>query len=195
MNTNSVENLIQEELLQLALDASRNGNVHAAIAYFEKAISREDTTAVAHYLLGAEYAQIQKYDAAVAQMGAAIALDPSLNIARFQLGLLWITQGNGANAQLILAPLEEVPADNPLHHFGKGLIYLTQDQFPECVQHLKQGIELNTENLPLNNDMQRILDEIAKMDAHSTAVETQKEAEESDAQHIFLSAYTDKNGH
>lgn len=181
----------QNELLSLALDASRNNNAGEAMSYLKEAVSREDATPVAHYLLGAEYAQIQMYDRAISHMEAAIAIDPALDIARFQLGLLWLTSGHGENAELVLSPLQLAPENNPLHHFGKGLIHLIHDQFPECVQSLNQGIELNSENLALNNDMNRILDEIKKLESNAPSADAQQEESDNpDAQHVFLSAYT-----
>lgn len=185
------ENLEQVELLSLALDASRNNNTGEAMTYLKEAVSREDATAVAHYLLGAEYAQIQMYDRAISHMEAAIAIDPALEIARFQLGLLWLTSGHGENAESVLSPLQLAPEHNALHHFGKGLIHLIHDQFPECIQSLNHGIELNTENVALNNDMNRILEEIKKMETNTpSANPQQEEADNPDAKHVFLSAYT-----
>jgi tetratricopeptide (TPR) repeat protein len=190
------KNFDQAELLQLALDASRNNNAGAAISYLKEAVSREDATATAHYLLGGEYAQIQMYERAIEQMEAAIALTPSLDIARFQLGLLWLTSGNGENAQTVLAPLQEIPEDNALHYFGKGLIHLIHDQFSDCVQCLNKGIELNTDNIPLSGDMNRILEEIAKMDLENTEKqEKEADAENSDSQHVLLSAYSGRIKH
>jgi tetratricopeptide (TPR) repeat protein len=193
MNTTKFD---QIELLQLALDAGRNNNAGAAMLYLKEAVSREDATATAHYLLGAEYAQIQMYEQAIEQMEAAIALDASLNIARFQLGLLWLSSGYGENAQTVLSPLQEVSEDNALYHFGKGLIFLLHDQFADCVQSLNRGIELNIDNTALNEDMSRILGEIAKMDLQNIEKQTEEvNSENPDSQHVLLSAYSDNIKH
>jgi tetratricopeptide (TPR) repeat protein len=180
----------QTELIQLALDAGRNNNAGAALGYLKEAVARSDATATAHYLLGAEYAQIQMIDRAISQMEAAIALDPSLEAARFQLGLLWLTSGDGVHAEEVLSPLQE-RQDNALHRFGEGLIHLIHDRFADCVRCLRAGIEMNTDNEPLNVDMRRILG------ALSTGLKNMSESGEAPPapgdtpyQHLFISAYT-----
>jgi tetratricopeptide (TPR) repeat protein len=180
----------QTELLQLALDAGRNNNAGAALAYLKDAVARSDATALAHYLLGAEYAQLQMIDRAISQMEAAIALDPSLEIARFQLGLLWLTSGNGIRAEEILVPLQE-RRDNALHWFGEGLIHLIHDRFAECVRCLTAGIEMNADNEPLNIDMRKMLKALsADFRKMPGTRETPAAAEQAPSQHVFLSAYT-----
>jgi tetratricopeptide (TPR) repeat protein len=196
MTTTTLSLLDQTELLQLAVGASGAGDAGAAIGYLKEAVSRVDCGAFAHYLLGAEYAQIKLYDRAAGEMEAALALDPALSIARLQLGLLWLSGGGAAQATTVLAPLAELPVGDALHQFGAGLGYLMKDQFDDAVRYLEAGIALNTANGALNTDMQRIVDEVARLraDGQLQPADPAAQAEEG-AHHVLLSAYTGNTSH
>jgi tetratricopeptide (TPR) repeat protein len=167
------------ELKQLAMEAASANDMGAAIAYLKELTSRPDADGVSHFLLGAYYAQIKLYDRATNEMESALALDPGLSIARFQLGLLWLTGGFADKALTVFAPLDELPETDCLRSFGAGLRHLAQDNFDEAKACLKKGIELNTTNPLLNVDMQSMVDGIDKALA---ANETQGAAEKQPAE-------------
>ena len=187
MRTSPFTTLAPAELIHLALNASRNNDSGMSISYLKEAVSRPDATGTAHFVLGAEYAQIKMYDRAVAEMEAAVALDPAMSIARFQLGLLWLSSGVADRALETLGPLQDLGQQNALTHFGRGLIHLMRDEFTEAMHCLTKGIELNTENPALNDDMQRIMDEVNRLPPDSLQNKGTAAAPE---HHIFLSAYT-----
>ncbi len=199
MTMTSLSMLDQAELLQLALNASAAGDSGSAISYLKEATARPDATAPSHYILGAEYAQIKMYDRAVAEMEAALAIDHGLSIARFQLGLLWLTMGNAERSTNVLTPLNELGDQHPLCLFSRGLIHLMRDEFADVLQCLQKGIAigLNTdiENQALNRDMQKIIHQVELLSANSGTANMKNEednsaAEEGDSQHILLSVYT-----
>jgi len=115
---------------------------------------------VLRYLLAAEMAHLQDYDGAVLEFSAAIALDPSLHIARLQLGLLQLTLARPDQTLAALAPLEGLADGEPLKHFKRGLEALIHDEFTACLQSLQRGIELNTANPALNRDMTLIIERV-----------------------------------
>lgn len=192
--------LDQDELLQLAKNASGADDSATALAYLKEAVSRADATGAAHYLLGAEYAQIGMYERAVNEMESALALDPALTTARLQLGLLWIGGGAVDRADSVLAPLAELAADDPLRHFGAGLQRLIKNQLDDAAARLEQGIALNGSNAALNKDMRKIIDEIARVRAGGAPQPAAAQAPSAapaaeDTQHILLSAYTGNTTH
>ncbi|MFJ1472386.1 tetratricopeptide repeat protein [Massilia orientalis] len=189
--------LDQAELLQLAKNASDGDDSAAAIAYLKEAVSRTDATGAAHYLLGAEYAQIGMYERAVGEMESALALDPALATARLQLGLLWLGGGTVDRAESVLAPLAELPPDDAHRHFGAGLILLIKNRLDDAAARLEQGIALNRSNAPLNNDMRKIIDEISRVQAGAAPVvhAAAGALAADDTQHILLSAYTGNTTH
>lgn len=190
MNAASLSLLDQEELVRLALDSSKNNDSGSTLIYLKEAISRPDALAVAHYLLGAEYAQLQMYDRAVMAMEAAIGIDPALAIARFQLGLLLLTCAEPERASSVLEGLEALGEGDALYQFGRGLIHMIRDEFPDALIHLQKGIELNSANPPLNGDMQRIIDEIHKLPPEKLQGSSLATgAVVPGGQHLFLAAY------
>lgn len=174
-----------EELLHLAMQSSRTGKHEEAIVLLKRALLERPDFAPAWYLLGTEHAQIGLYDRAKAEIGKALEIDPGLNAARFQLGLLFLTSGEAGPALDALAPLSASTDHEPFSSFAKGLEFLVRDEFSECRNALKRGIALNKTNEPLNDDMRKILDAIAdKADA------TPAHSDEGPAErNLWLSAY------
>lgn len=118
-----------------------------------------------HFLHGSMLATGKQYEAAREAMARAVQLAPYFWIARFQLGLLELSSGLPAESAQTLAPLGDLAADNPLRLFAAGLIALMQDDFTGAVGNLRQGIGRNTENAPLNKDMQMLIDRIEELGA------------------------------
>jgi tetratricopeptide (TPR) repeat protein len=195
MNHSPYALLDQNELLQLAINASQADNGGAAIAYLKEAVGRADANAIAHYLLGAEYAQIQMYERAIDEMEAALALDPALITARLQLGLLQLGQNAAERALAVFAPLQELDPAHPFALFGRGLSLLAGDQLAAASACLQDGIVANNINPALNGDMQKIVDEIAATLAKNAAAGAPVEDAEPADRHIFLSAYTGNTSH
>jgi tetratricopeptide (TPR) repeat protein len=194
MTIGTLAMLDQAELLQLALNASAANDSGTTIAYLKEAVSRPDGTALAHYILGAEYAQIKMYDRAIGEMEAALAMDPALAIARLQLGLLWLGADNNARANETLAPLSELPAGESLRFFGAGLQQLIRAELVDALRSLGEGVACNQTNPALNADIERIMREIEKHTAGGASAAGQTVAapqvEAMAGQHILLSAYT-----
>jgi tetratricopeptide (TPR) repeat protein len=112
------------------------------------------------YLLGAELAQQRRYDEAVLELSAAVALNPLLHMARLQLGLLHLTMAQPQHATAVLAPLESLEDDAALKHFKRGLEALMVDDFQSSIDSLERGMELNRDNVPLNADMRMLVGRI-----------------------------------
>lgn len=202
MTISTFAGLDQAELFQLGMNAIDKGETGAALSYLKEAVARPDATALSHFVLAAEYAQIAMYDRAVVEMEAALALDPGLAIARFQLGQLWLTIGDYDRADLAWAPLAELPATDFLNRFGAGLRHLVRREFDDSRRCLLEGIALNDANVPLNEDMQRLLDHaegLAPAGESAAAAQTpaavhaaplSEPASEHAANHLLISAYT-----
>lgn len=189
MSTTPLSLLDQTELLQLALTADRDKDAGAALAYLKEAGGRADAGAPVLLLLGAQYAALQLTDRAIASMEAALAADPHMAIARLQLGLLHLTNGNGAGVIETLLPLDDLGDGDALRHFGSGLRSMVDNDPLATRQHLARGIALNKENPALNADMQRIIDGISNAPSESQPAAATP-ATSDNGQHVMLSAYT-----
>jgi tetratricopeptide (TPR) repeat protein len=177
--------LDSEELLHLALHAVKQQQHSEAITLLKRALLQTPQQGRLHYLLGAEYAQIGLYERAIAAMTEAITLDSSLHLAIFQLGLLHLTQGQPELAAKVWLPLEELDAQAPLRLFSLGLQHLAKDEFIACKEKLLQGIQLNQSIPELNQDMQRILDQLPEPHTHPLSGDTGQK------QSVFIQAYAD----
>lgn len=123
----------------------------------ERAVRADPDSAELRHLLAAEYAQAGQFESAKAEFFHAITLNPDAHVARFQLGLLLLTAGDTTAALRVWGPLDSLPDGTPLKHFKRGIEALSRNDGRACEQHLIAGIAANSDNLPLNDDMRRIL--------------------------------------
>jgi tetratricopeptide (TPR) repeat protein len=163
-----------EELFHLAVHATNDGRTDNAITYLKQAIALEDDNPWTHYLLGAQYAELQMYGRAIESMEKSIALDSSISIAAFQLGMLYGVTDQVDEAKRVWELLEELDNDDAIKLFKNGMLALIADDFVNAESNLARGIERNTTNPALNKDMQRVLDNLrsAQDDAGDTPAST-----------------------
>lgn len=185
---NTESKLNTEELLHLALDASKKGQTESSIEYLKRAIELSPEDGRIHYMLAAEHAQIGMFNEAAQEMEHAVQLDPTLYTAHFQLGLLHLTSGRVEQATTAWAALDALSEDNFLFLFKSGLEHLVRDEFAPCIDKLKRGIELNTLNQPLNLDMQRIITDIQEKTQDTPPPEEDNQPPSSG--HAYISVYT-----
>jgi len=144
-------------LLDAAIQASLADHADQALALLCDSIGQFHVNPRAHYLLGAEYAQRQRYGDAVMHMTIAIDQAPDMAVARLQLSLLWLTLGNPTSASAQLGPLLELPADQALGRFARALACICNGDVPAAQAELTAGLALGTDNQPLMADMRRLL--------------------------------------
>ena len=188
MNTPNLSALDGQELLHLAVAASDRNETDRAIGLLKQAIEVEPGLAKAHYLLGAEHAQIGLFDRAMVEMQQAISIDPDLDAARFQLGLLQLTSRQVDAAKSTWQWLNRLGVDHYFVLFKSGLEHLARDEFVDCVRCLRQGIALNGANAPLNNDMERLAKQAETM-AGKDGPPDSGATEPSGSGHLLVNAY------
>jgi len=176
-----------EELLHLAIEASKKGDIEKCITLLKQALEIDPKNARVKYLLGAMHAQIGIYDRAIADMQEAVEIDPDLDIAKFQLGLLYITSGNVSAAEQAWEKLDSLGERNALFLFKRGLLNLAQNKFEDCINDLQKGIKINTSNPALNKDMQMLIGQAQEaIKQNKTEAKPESGSKEN---HVFLSAY------
>ncbi len=187
----SITTLDSEELLHLAIRASAQNQHEQAISHLKHAIEKDPNSAKLYYMLGAEHAEIGLYDRAVEEITKATRIDPKLDTAHFQLGLLYITSGDAQKAIEAWKALDHLGENHFLYLFKTGLTYLANDEFDSCARSLEKGISLNQTNEALNRDMKKILEEIkVAMENQKNQPNTEKQKTKSNkASNVLLSAY------
>lgn len=133
-------------------------------------------------LLAAEFMEQREVDRAEAAYTAALMRAPDFAIARFQLGLLQFTGGRPNVALVTWSPLDQLPADDPLRLFKRGLERLAADDFDGARALLREGMAHNRSNAPLNRDMEML---VARIDAAQPAG-----AQAGTGSHFLVSTYT-----
>jgi tetratricopeptide (TPR) repeat protein len=152
------ELLDAEELLHLALKATKTGDGDQVLGYLKRILETEADNAMALYLIGAQHAQMGMFQRAKEEMARAIELEPNMPAtAHFQLGLLHLTSADVPQAMDAWAPLDPLGKDDPLYLFKHGLTYLVQDEFAKCIEYLEKGIAINDAYPALNPDMQKYI--------------------------------------
>jgi tetratricopeptide (TPR) repeat protein len=149
-----------DELLHLALRASRRNQIHAALGYLDRALKLTPADARLYLLQGALHAGRGATEPALAAMERAVALGPKLWGAHFQLGLLYSTNGRVDEAMRAWAPLDALAKGHPLRSFKTGLEALERADDDACLAHLQAGIDANSESEALNGDMRRVIEKV-----------------------------------
>src|ERR1700743_2734207 len=144
----------QDELVRVAALIDRDEE--AGLLALETLIGSYGQDARLYFLLGSVLAGGRRYKEARKAMGEAVRIAPNYALARFQLGFLEFSDGDPGSALGTWKPLKDLPADHALRLFAAGLEQLAQDELMQSVETLRRGIAANTENAPLNHDMQLI---------------------------------------
>ena len=113
-----------------------------------------------HFLAGSLLAALGRIGEARAAMARSIEIAPDFAIARFQLGLLELSSGDGASADSILRPLDESGSDDALALFARGLRHLVRDDLAAAAELLRRGMETNRDHPLVSRDMALIVAEI-----------------------------------
>ncbi|HEY9218633.1 MAG TPA: hypothetical protein VIO94_11325 [Phenylobacterium sp.] len=150
------------EVLRVAL-ATAGQDDEAGLQAVDQLLVDYQSDPTLHFLRGSVLASLRRYGDAEDAMRRSLSLDPSFDIARFQLGFLQYSSGDPQTAQQTWLPLDERPPTNPLRLFATGLVTLARDQLREGIDLLKDGMARNTDVPPLNRDMQLIIDGLEEL--------------------------------
>ena len=175
------------EYLHLAINASNKGDHHAALSYLKEALSREPENAKALYLLAAEYAELGLFDRAIEGMQQCLQLDPNIEMARFQLGLLFAQANKPEDAKAQWQQLATA-SDEALKVFSAAMIELLQDDKDSAARSLSLGISKCASNPALKRDMEQLLMRISSPET-LTVEQNEESSESSTVSTVFLGAY------
>jgi len=112
-----------EEYLHLAMYWRSLGNHRACMSYLQELLRLQPRHALAIYLLAAQHGEIGSHERAIKGMRAALAINPRLYMARFQLGLLLLHVRRPVHAREALETLPNTP-DPVLRTYAETLVAL-----------------------------------------------------------------------
>ncbi|MCE0461014.1 tetratricopeptide repeat protein [Pseudomonas uvaldensis] len=169
------------EYLHLAINASQNGDHHAALNYLNSALESEPENAAVHYFRAAEHAELGLLERAHSEMITALKLNPAMDIARFQFGLLSLQLSKTDEARDAFSTLGASP-DMSLREFSGAYLELLNENTQSAITRLTQGLA-DCPNLALKTDMERVLTSLSE----TPSLQSAPVAEPS----VFLGAYRD----
>jgi hypothetical protein len=174
-----------EQALAQTLAMLQQSRLPEALHTVRAAVAAHPLDARLRFLLGSLLAGQGEFAAAEHEMAQTTALDPGMLIAHFQLGSLRMTSGDGPGALAAWQPLATLPDSHPLRCFSRGCTALIADDFAQATHWLQRGLDLPSENTPLNRDMSLLLERIRQ--AQPAAAEPEVPA----AAHLLIHGYQD----
>lgn len=169
-----------------------SGDASAGLKRVQALVADHPFDARLHFMQGSLLAGAQRYDEARIAMSQAVELAPDYAVARYQLGFLQFTSGDTVAAAVTWAPLQQLGVNAPLALFAQGLQLLTQDRFDEALPLLIDGVRLNTDIIPINNDINLIIQGVRDLQAANATKEPSDEGGTSAAQ-MLLQKYGEKD--
>ena len=140
-----------EELVMLGLRAADERG--ESLGFFKLAVARDPGHAKAHWALAAEYAALRMHERALDHFARAVELDPAQPVARFQYGLLCLTQGDVAKATALWEPLDRLDAEHPVRLFKQGLLAMVEDRFDSALALIRRAMAQPGVDPALRRDM------------------------------------------
>ncbi len=127
------------------------------VRFLEHVVHKIPSDSYLRYLLGTEYIKDRRYEKAGTELTKAISFKPELDIAIFQLGILYILQKRLYLAIQTWAPLNSLTENHALLLFSQGLQCLLKDDYKQSIFLFEEGLS-NFQPCPLiKNDIEKIL--------------------------------------
>ena len=122
-----------------------------------------------HFMRGSILAGSGRSIEAHRALARAVELAPDYGLARYQLGFFELTSGEPQKALGTWGPLLAESEGSFLRKFVEGMAHLIRDEFAPAIELFEQGIALNTENAPMNDDIRLLIAECRKLQRASAA--------------------------
>jgi len=122
-----------------------------------------------HFMRGSLLAGSGRSIEAHRALARAVELAPDFSLARYQLGFFELTSGEPQKALGTWGPLLAEPEGSYLRKFVEGMAHLIRDEFEPAIALFDEGIALNSDNEPMNNDIRLLIAECRKTQRASSA--------------------------
>ncbi|KFN47470.1 hypothetical protein N790_01810 [Arenimonas malthae CC-JY-1] len=133
-----------EERLMAVINGLGAMDDDSALAALQAVLRDAPELAGAHQLAAAIHAQRGDLEAAEAEFRAALALDPALSVARFQLGQLLIVKGDVDAAVQVLEPMaltaQQSPDADVLGAYAGAWLQAVQGQLEAAIREVDRGV-------------------------------------------------------
>lgn len=127
------------------------------------------------FLLASSLIELNNIDEAKKAFSLCLKLKPDYDIARFQFSFYLLTLGEIIAFQKEITTLLSSCKTNYLIQFANGLINIANDDITKALIFISKGIELNTDNNALNNDMRILIEMFEANQTDSCEIESDSE--------------------
>jgi tetratricopeptide (TPR) repeat protein len=160
--------LAPEEALSVAVAALEAGSDDAEQA-LDRLVATYPRDARLHFMKGSILAGVGRSIEAHRSLAKAVELAPDYSLARYQLGFFELTSGEAQKALGTWGPLLAESEESYLRKFVEGMTHLIRDEFARAIATFEEGVVLNVDNEPMNNDIRLLIAECHKLQRSSTA--------------------------
>lgn len=147
-----------------------------------------DDETKAFFLAAADHAAAGRTQEAENGFAAVLLKEPTLHIARFQLGLLQWSAGRTGAALVTWQPLADLPQGHDLGHFARAFMLWCSADTDAAAAELQAGIDC-CRNEALVADMQAVRDTVRAVAPQASPNASLHEAGEEEARHVLLANY------
>lgn len=147
-----------EELFQFAIRSIQAGDHEAGLNYLKQVLVNEPLHARALYLQAAEHAELGLFERAMAGMEQALQQDPNIELARFQLALLYLRFSRADEAKTQLQQLSDAP-DPGIRLCARGVYEMANNEFQAAHDTLHLAVQQLDHNPSLREDMRRLAEQ------------------------------------
>ena len=148
------------ELLDAVEHATAHGDHTPALPLLKAGAERFTDNADIAYRLGAEFAYLELFDAAEAEMQRALGMSADHAIARFHLGYLQLSRSRYPEAMATWKALDELPDDHALRLYKRAFEVLAEDRYAPARELLTRGLAARGGTAALAREIKKLLDSI-----------------------------------
>lgn len=152
MSSERAADLALEEIRKLALTQPTE-----AVRALHELCALYSQDARLWFVLGSLLAQEGDFMAGEQALRHAVELSPDHTVARFQLGLMQLTSGRAAEAEITWSELSNFQAPEALSFYASGLRALVHDDFATARERLSEGL-LREQDPAMAKNMRLILE-------------------------------------
>jgi tetratricopeptide (TPR) repeat protein len=149
-----------EEYFHLALHAGAMGDHHACMSYLEEVLQREPRNARAIYLMAVQHAELGLTQRAIAGIKTALTIEPDLELARFQLGLLLLFDCSQPSEAKDYLQRMRLSPNRALRAYSEAMIAIADNELTLARQQLAIGLSEASPDAPLSMLMRRLFERL-----------------------------------
>jgi tetratricopeptide (TPR) repeat protein len=143
-----------EEYIHLALHAG------ACMSYLEEVLQREPRNARAIYLMAVQHAELGLTQRAIAGIKTALTIEPDLELARFQLGLLLLFDCSQPSEAKDYLQRMRLSPNRALRAYSEAMIAIADNELTLARQQLAIVLSEASPDAPLSMLMRRLFERL-----------------------------------